>query len=393
MRHLLFSLLLFFCAFATVKAADVSYKVTGLAAGDTATVSIGSSQYLATMQILENGMYSFKNVPAGKQFLKIEANGYNLPQAVTIIVNADGSLEPQSMQTLAITKMDTDPNLWTHTWHEDGSLSGYTKSAYVNNRPEIEFLGKMIVPSDVPTAGILYHDYHIILSDEGKPWTQEYAYRLLETLKTIPAGFIYWETTAKFILTDEKLTDDIKIETTGKEQTVRISEDAFYYANPYFVSLDGVRGRFFSKRLHHALVNFATDFGNNEDRVEWILKGRFGCSMNVPDYKALTAGITNEDENHFQKFAPSERVAIINMLEELPEGFHATEHLNYLVRRRNGLKHPLYPQAAAVSWCVDNGYIEFMENAFGGNNEHFDVQRLILHEKTHFLWAYFFPMK
>ena len=32
----------------------------------------------------------------------------------------------------------------------------------------------------------------------------------------------------------------------------------------------------------------------------------------------------HEDEFCFQKFLPTERVAIINMLEELPEGFHNT---------------------------------------------------------------------
>ncbi|GHU67611.1 hypothetical protein FACS189413_02680 [Bacteroidia bacterium] len=78
------------------------------------------------------------------------------------------------------------------------------------------------------------------------------------------------------------------------------------------------------------------------------------------------------------------------MYEELPEGFHKTPHLNYLIRRLNGTKHPLYPEAAAVAWGVDNGYIEFMETAFGGDTNGFETLRLILHEKTHFLWAYTF---
>lgn len=370
-------------------AADVSYKVTGIVAGDTATVSIGSDEYLATAQITADGTYTFVNVPTGTMFLKIEASGYNLPAAKIVTVNADGTVEPYIALTLAITKMADDPNLWTHSWQEDVSLSGYTTTAYVNQRPTVEFLGKKIVPADVPSMSIIKRDYHIILSDEGKKWTQEYAYRLLETLKTIPYS-VSESGYAKFILTEDKLTDDIKIETFGDSSIVTISEDAFYYANPFLVNLDGVRGRFFSKRLHHALVEYATNFGQDEWQVNQILSQRFGCTMDVPDYKALTAGITDEDENHFQKFLPSERVAIINMFEELPDGFHVTPHLNYLVRRRNGLKHPLYPEAAAVSWCVDNGYIEFMESSFGGNNEQFDTQRLILHEKTHFLWAYTF---
>ena len=386
MKRILSLLSLWLVSLGMAWAAKVDFKVTGVQSGDVATVSIGSDVYLATKEVSADGSYSFDEVPTGKMFLKIEASGYNLPKALTIIVNEDGSIEPMVPQTLAITKMDDDPNTWTHSWQEDGSLSGYTTTANINKRPELEFLGKKIVPADVPSVGMLYQNYHIILSDEGKKWTQEYAYRLYETLKTIPynIGGGY----SKFILTEDKIDDDIKIETSGDSRTVTIGEDAFYYANPFLVNLDGVRGRFFSKRLHHALVNYATNYGEDEGQVNQILTQRFGCTMEVPDYKALTAGITDEDEACFQKFFPSERVSIINMFEELPDGFHKTPHLNYLVRRLNGHKHPLYLEAAAVSWCVDNGYIEFMENSFGGNNQNFETLRLILHEKTHFLWSF-----
>lgn len=353
MKRLLFLLVLLQFGLGFSWAAKVEFKVTGVQPGDQAVVSIGSDAYLATMEVLADGSYAFEDVPSGKMFLKIEASGYNLPKALTVIVNGDGSVVPKVPQTLAITKMADDSNTWTHSWQEDGSLSGYTTTAYINKRPEVEFLGKKIVPADVPSVSMLYNNYHVILSDEGKKWTQEYAYRLYETLKTIP--YSIGEGYSKFVLTADKIDDDIKIETSGNSRIVTIGEDAFYYANPFLVNLDGVRGRFFSKRLHHALVNYATNFGEDEGQVNQILQQRFGCTMSVPDYQALTAGITNEDENHFQDFFPSEKVSIINMLEELPEGFHKTPHLNYLVRRVNGMKHPLYPDAAAVSWCVDNG--------------------------------------
>ncbi len=296
MKRLLSLLSLWLVSLGMVWAAKVDFKVTGVQSGDVATVSIGSDAYLATMEVSGDGSYSFDQVPVGKMFLKIEASGYNLPKALTIIVNEDGSIEPMVAQTLAITKMADDPNTWTHSWQEDGSLSGYTTTAYVNSRPEVEFLGKKIVPSDVPSMAMLYQNYHIILSDEGKKWTQEYAYRLYETLKTIP--YSIGEGYSKFVLTEDKIDDDIKIETSGDSRMVTIGEDAFYYANPFLVNLDGVRGRFFSKRLHHALVNYATNFGEDEGQVNQILTQRFGCTMEVPDYKTLTAGITDEDVPH-----------------------------------------------------------------------------------------------
>jgi len=370
----------------------VNFRLSGLQPGDKSVVSFGSDSYLDTKTISTNGDYVFDNIPAGKYFIKVEAAGYNLPNAQTVTVKEDGSIDPIVGIQLAITKMSENPNEWTHSWSEDVSNSGYTTTAYVNNPPVIEFLGVHIVPSDVPFTGELLNNYNIILSDEEEAWTQEYAYRLVETLKTIPyLSNVQGELPSKFILTADHLYEDITVENVGGGKIIRISKDCFYYANPFLVNLDGVRGRFFSKRLHHALVDFATDFGNNLERVNRILSERFGCTTNVPDYSALTAGITNEDAGRFQAFNSDELVSIINMFEELPDGFHKTPHLNYLIRRLNGTKHPIYPESAAVAWCVDNGYIEFMETAFSGDANGFDTQRLILHEKTHFLWAFTFP--
>ena len=77
----------------------------------------------------------------------------------------------------------------------------------------------------------------------------------------------------------------------------------------------------------------------------------------------------------------------------MPTGMHRIragknneDGLKYLFRRKNGHEHPLYPGAPAVAW-PQAGYIEFMEKAFKGSNlEH--MQRLVIHEKSHFLWHY-----
>lgn len=384
MRRLTLAVIVMF--FALHLFASVPFVVSGLQSNDKAVVSLSSYEFLTTMEITSNGEYRFEDIPTGTHSLKIEVAGYNLPQAQTIIVAEDGSVKPAVAIELAVTKMSENPNEWVHSWSQDGSVSGYVTTSYVNTPPEIEFLGKKIVPSEVPSFSYLREQHNILLADEEKSWTQEYAYRLLETLKTIPCGKYEW--LSKFTLTDELLEDDITITKQDSGYEVRISAAAFYYANPFLVDLEGVRGRFFSKRLHHALVNYCTDFGNDEGRVNEILTNRFGCSIIVDDYETLT--VTREDASHFQSFVPSELVSIINMFEEMPEGFHKVPHLNYLIRRQNGHPHPIYPGSAAVAWPIENGYIEFMEGAFGGNNQQFETLRLILHEKTHFLWAYSF---
>lgn len=375
---------------------SVTFNVSGLVDGDKANITIGSNEYLDLLTIESNGTYTFNNVPAGKHFVKIESSGYIVSDPLEVIVGTDGSLTPPTTLKFSVTqKVDgaNDGN-FHFVWEEDGSVTGYTTSAHVNTPAQVEFLGKMIVPADVPSQQLLLANYQILLSDEELPWTEEYAYRLLMTMKMFQFptkdAFESGEGVIKITLADEYLPDDIEIRVVDQNKEVRISKVAFYYANPYYVRLDGVKGRFFSKRLHHALTELVTDYGRDINTANDILMRCFGCRITDLDYQTITAGITNESDIDFQMFVPSEIVAIINMLEELPEGYHKTEHLKYLLRRRNDRPHPIYPDAAAVSWPVEDGYIEFMEKAFGGNNQQFDTQRLILHEKTHFLWHFVF---
>ena len=152
--------------------------------------------------------------------------------------------------------------------------------------------------------------------------------------------------------------------------------------------IEGVRGRFFSKRLHRAVVRFVTDNGADRYALERILQERYTVSLNVPDYRELTKYTTGEDAGRFMPFKNEELMALASMLEEFPQGMRHTPGLNYLVRRLDGTPHPLYPTAGAVAW-TKSGYIEFMESAFKEAGSAF-IHRLILHEKAHFLWEHLF---
>ena len=390
MKQKIFLLLMLALLPLSALAAEVKVILSGLEKGDKAILSIASGTYLASIPVSENGTFTFANVPDGKHSVKAEATGYNVMEAMTVIVK-NNSVTPSQPLKIAITKMSKNPDSWTFEWKEDGSPSGHTTTAHRNEPAEIEFLGKMIVPADVPSFSILKEKYNIVLANDEKPWSLEYAYRMVETMKTIPTYSVSSLKPAKFSLTADHLADDISVVPIEGGYEVRISEDAFYYANPFLVDLDGKRGRLFSKRLHHALVNFITDFGRDLSAVNNILYMRFGCSILNIDYTELTKPTTQEDAACFQQFKPAELVSIINMFEEFPDGFRKVPHLKYLLRRQNGHDHPLYPTAAAVAWpTLENGYIEFMEKAFGGNSQELATQRLILHEKTHFLWEHVF---
>ena len=80
--------------------------------------------------------------------------------------------------------------------------------------------------------------------------------------------------------------------------------------------VEGKRGAYYSKRLHHALVRFVTDNGRDEKAFEKILQQRFGVTTRITDYRELTG----EPPWRFQEFHAEEIVEIINNLEEMPSG-------------------------------------------------------------------------
>ena len=97
-----------------------------------------------------------------------------------------------------------------------------------------------------------------------------------------------------------------------------------------------------------------------------------------------TEDLMGEDSSNFQEFFDWEKVEILSMFEELPEGFHKINGLDYLVRRISGQDNPSRPDAAAIAWG-GSGTIEFMSKAFNGWDIN-DVKRLIIHEKAHFIY-------
>ena len=175
------------------------------------------------------------------------------------------------------------------------------------------------------------------------------------------------------------------------ERIVRISAHAFTNASPQTVAMDGVRGVFFSRRLHHAAVRFITNNGKEAGMVQHIMAQRYGCTTQIAthQYASLTKHTTKETATKFQPFEkhPEEPLLLLSMFEELPQGFHAVPGLRYVLRRADGFKHPLHPTAPAVAWPTAHAksYVEFMETAFGTDLRH--TRRLILHEKVRFMWS------
>ncbi len=347
-----------------------------------------------------DGGFVFMGLPDGDYVVTVRKTGYRGPPSRRFrLEGGEITSPPPGAIDREYVLAPVDPDTFVYHWEEDQSTAGYDYSAHVNEPLEVEFLGEPIEVSDSSSAIRLNRDYSILLvdSDSGS-WTREHAYRLLETMKTIPqderpAPEDKSRGASQWMLTSEHVENDIRI--TGgdvlSERTVLISEEAFVNASPRIALIEGKRGKYYSQRLHHALVRFVTDNGRHEGSYEKILQERFGVTTRITEhttYGKLTASTTGEGASRFQKFHSEEIVQLINTLEEVPSGVHKIPELRYLVRRLDGTPHPLYPDAPAVAW-TGAGYIEFMDTAFLQDSVT-AVHRLILHEKAHFLWAHLF---
>ena len=275
-------------------------------------------------------------------------------------------------------------------WEIDETPEGQ-ESATVVEPVVVKFLDESIeVPSHSASLALM-RKYSVYLQGD---WSPGHAYRLLQTFESIPQETNHLSASTPSVepsvwrLSRRHVPHDIEIQFEDGNTIVRIAQASFGYATPRLAEIEGVRGRFFSKRLHRAVVRFVTDDGVDRYALERILRERYAVSVNIPDYSELTRQTTGEHAGRFDIFKNEELLSLVSMLEEFPQGMLTTPGLKYFVRRLDGTPHPTIPEAAAVAW-TGAGYIEFMESAFKGQGAD-NIHRLILHEKAHFFWEHLF---
>jgi len=376
----------------------VTVKVFGLKTGDTCTVQIQKSAenfQFKKLGGIASGTpeHTFSNLSNGKWSFKLDATGYYFPTAQ--VFELTGS--PKTFEiTLTPITLSNSTN-YVYKWQDDSSFVGHAQQSYINQPNEIQVLDQSIkIPEDFNSINLL-NKHGIALSDKISPWTPEDAFRLFQTVKRIPSLLINDDLLAVFkaevksvwYITDQDVIDDIQIVERNGIKFVTISRKAFTYALPMVVTLDGVKGRFYSKRLYGALVNFATNYGYNSNAVSQLALSRFGIKFLVPNSDLQK--LMNEDFSNFQEFSAFEKITLLSMFEELPDGMHVQSNLKYLVRRIAGQLNPKYTAAPAIAW-VGNNTIEFMDAAFNSPQYSF-TQRLMLHEKAHFMWDGLFDQK
>jgi|GEM_PF-574589 hypothetical protein len=377
-------------------------KVNGIKQGDSIRLIVQKSTELLLQKWVANTNNQdqnsvFFNLVDGDWALSIDATGYTFPATRVINIPTSTSAE------ITLTELLNDN--FVYNWEDDGSAAGHATQSYINEPTQIIVLNDTLkVPIDYSSIK-LRTEYGIILSDDVLPWSEEDSYRLYKMFSSLPfnpygEGQSVNPETAQnirgvFYLTKEEIFEDVSIEVKNGVKHATVNQNAFTYATPQIVKIDGIRGKFFSKRLYHVVVNFITDFANDTNMVDWLATERFGIRFLKPqgNDRDFVEQLVNEDNSNFQEFYKTEILEILAMFEELPEGFHKQQGLKYMLRRINGQDHPdpAYKPAAAIAWTGLNT-IEWMSKAFNGGDIN-DIRRLILHEKAHFLWEYTFDQK
>ena len=280
----------------------------------------------------------------------------------------------------------------TTTYHwEIGEVPSGQETAFVPKPIEVE-IGNTGINAFLSSSAsyTLSRRYKVYLSPE---WDEDKAYLLLLALQDMTYGYgawdppwlqnpSYWILSDAHVAQDIDLGPDVEVE-GGSLRTITIASEAFTYAHPFVAKIDGVQGRYFSKRLWRAVLRFATYIpgeGIQHRAIDSMLQEYYGVTVHVPDYKVLTG----EPAHKFSRFTYEEILGIMIMFEEYPSGMHVTPGLKYLIRRAPD---PFVEYTALAN--TGSGYIEFTDEAFEDGITH-ETQRIILHEKAHFLWDYLF---
>jgi len=379
--------------------ADGSFSVTGLVAGrqylvepEQAGTRVIAARSVATQAAGRDvAMYRAASATAEQGFSTASPGDYITFEGARVAGLSDGE--------------------FVYRWEGNPSASGAEHSSYVPKPLMIEPIAKATVVAEPQAAIRLAEEYGIVLVDPDPgapanrlPWTSEYADRLLQSIRTTPLKTATQGARASIAVTYVELVGD-ELENDLRRVSgdaylggrIQIGASAFTYATPLLARIEGRRGIFFSNRLFRVVLRMVTEDGRRRDLVAEMMKTRYGITVATRDDDALLiAPVTCPQvpsdclDSEWKVFNPDEFFELLSILEEFPDGLRDFSQpgkpigLRHLLRRRDGIPHPLYPQAGAVAW-PENGYAEFMESGLRGARS--SRHALIVHEKAHFVWA------
>ncbi|MCG9127726.1 hypothetical protein JT359_09020 [Candidatus Poribacteria bacterium] len=231
----------------------------------------------------------------------------------------------------------------------------------------------------------------------GSGWTEEQANRLLVTF-----DFIYQDSEepnpnlnpSVWKISNTDLQEDFKIESADNLDHITLRSDIFSIQESHE---ENAQETILSNQpFFRVVAQFVTEDwtnisvvkqilkdGTDRDRIVLVLKEMYGLSLvrkDTPEANKIGQKLQKYiGELRLSKFKNQELVELMSVYEKFPKGLHKIPKLKYLIRS---------PQApyAGSAWIVAD-CVEYAAATFSIKNEN-EFQRVILHEKAHFLWEY-----
>ncbi|ETW20387.1 hypothetical protein PFFVO_00697 [Plasmodium falciparum Vietnam Oak-Knoll (FVO)] len=393
-----------------------SYEITGIVdgmkIGHPISVALGSqySNYFDYLQIVHldytNSRFSF-TVGEGKYYLRTYGSTYMTPSAIKIKVPCEKCkfINSEYSGIIKIIPYETNNNLFIYNWvlQTSSPLALENINTVFSDEADIIHgynLSEEFKIDSSAAATSLNTFYGIVLHGI---WSSEYAERLLTVISEFPDcvkisahdknARSKQRKNQKWILVNEDLGSfDMKMEVCEEvncdySAIIHVSKHAFEYSKK-LVHNRGRNGRYYSRRVEKILIRalLSLDFS----LFITYFQQKHGVTLLDPQYDyELITNMSGYPSNNYQSWNHNleELVELATSWDEYPKGLQKVQGLSYLLRRKNGTKHPVYPTAPAVAFPAgsqNNSFIEFMESAFVN---YVDISHLVIHEVAHFIWV------
>ncbi len=227
---------------------------------------------------------------------------------------------------------------------------------------------------------LIGQDYFVRLDST---WTTEQAGKLLQIFKSIsPDPTVQ---TSVWTISDVDLENDIKIEAQSGLRSVTISRDVFVVDASQSATIS-------NKRLFKAAVQFITENGTNRPVIKRILQERYGITVDVSSdvrqHVMLPAyAFYKITPKPFSPIDNEDLMLFISILEDFPQAIHKMPQLEYIISRDEDLG----DGATGKAW-THSSFIEFKKSILDTAPKH-RIQKILAHEKSHFLWTHLFPIQ
>lgn len=227
-------------------------------------------------------------------------------------------------------------------------------------------------------------------------WSEEQAEALLSTYNYIFQQTLY--TTRNMTPTawkiSEEIQDDVLIESVDNLKNITVSSDVFSVEESSAQNTS--EELLYNKRLLRVIAQHITEdwtniplikllLKNETDRyvIELVLKERYGLSLvrtDTPEIDRIRQKLHKYvGEISILQFTNQELIRLMSIYDKFPKGLHKIPKLKYLLCRQR-------PPYAGSAWIVAD-CVEYSKGTFQIKNQK-EFQRIMIHEKAHFLWEY-----